>query len=913
MRKWAPYARLRGPGAPPNAQTMRAIRPAYEALGFVGVTIAFRPRRLCGGGSSTIRAFMYKTQLRASLLVAAAISACSDDGTPQDDTGTAGETTQASTGAPGSSTGVPTTGVPTTGEPGTTIVDTTGEPDTSTGPGTTATTTTGDPSTTSTTTTTTGDTTTGDPVAISKGPSKGGSVAANEAGDTLAVANRATGDITLFALGGAAPVIRATVAVGAEPVSVSWHPDNHTLFVVRRVGGFVTRIDDADSDAPTVGASVEVGAEPGMAALTPLGQTLYVSNWVDGTVSVVDTEAMTVSDTIAVGGAPYAVCMTNDGDELEDDETVFVTDFYARAVPGALEATDGARQGRVFRIATADNSISESTLAPLVDAGIPATPGPGVYPNQLYTCTVNLDHVYIGAVGASPKSFMNGTDFHQNVQGLVHALTLADGVEDLTRTINLNARIDPLKAPKRFVAIPHDIAFVPNTEFGYIASLASDSVQRIDWSESPPVAGSMSGTNFLATGKSPTGVAIVGTTAYTYNEVGRSISVIDLVTQMTTAMDIESAPQPADDPGKKTLLGQRFFNTGLARWSANGWVSCASCHPFGTTDNVTWSFPAGPRQTVDTAATFDKSGTHQRILNWTAIFDEIHDFELNTRGVAGGTGAIVSSAMLNPDGSANVAARIDILGPGGIPNPKNAFNHGSARAVATSGATPDEWDNIELYVKTLRTPAARKALVGDPVKGKAVFMAGNCQNCHGGPLWTLSERYFTPLLDTNASLTTLFDAGVLTIGQVRPDQMTTTDTKQLTVIKTDTNGAPHRHVCVVRKVGTFDQKGPDKRGADELRQDGKVAQGTDGFNVPSLLGIATGAPYFHNGSAETLEQALGPQFKAHLQAGNQVFAPLPADLANLIAFITTIDDSTPTIPVPAGQLICPKGFVPKKM
>lgn len=798
--------------------------------------------------------------------------------------------------------------MPTTGDPGTTVVDPTGEPVTSTGPDST----TGDPDSTTTGDASSGGTT-GEPVTVSKRPGKGGSVAANEAGDTLAVANRATGDITLFALGGDTPVIRATVAVGPEPVSVSWHPDNHTLFVVRRVGGFVTRIDDADSDAPSLGASVEVGAEPGMAALAPLGQTLYVSNWVDGTVSVVDTGSMTVSDTITLGGAPYAVCMTNDGDELENDETVFVTDFYARAVPGALEATDGARQGRVFRIDTVDNSVSESTLAPLADAGIPATPGTGVYPNQLYTCIVNLDHVYIGAVGASPKSFMNGTDFHQNVQGLVHALTLADGAEDLTRTINLNARIDPLKAPKRFVAIPHDIAFAPNSDFGYIASLASDSLQRIDWSESPPTAGSMSGTNFLATGKSPTGVAIVGSTAYSYNEVSRSISVIDLATQTTVAVDIQSAPQPADDPGKKALLGQRFFNTGLARWSANGWVSCASCHPFGTTDNITWSFPAGPRQTVDTAATFDKSGTHQRILNWTAIFDEIHDFELNTRGVAGGTGAIVSDAALNPDGSANAAARIDIVGPGGIPNPTNAFNHGSARAVATGGATPDEWDNIELYMKTLRTPAARKQLAGDPVKGKAVFMAGNCQNCHGGPLWTLSERYYTPLLDTNASLTTLFDAGVATIGQVRPDQLTTTDTKQLTVIQTDKNGAPHRHVCVVRKVGTFDQKGPDKRGADEIRQDGKVAQGIDGFNVPSLLGITTGAPYFHNGSAETLEQVFGPQFKAHLQAGNQVFAPLPDDIADLIAFLTTIDDATPTIPVPAGQLICPKGFVPKKL
>ena len=32
------------------------------------------------------------------------------------------------------------------------------------------------------------------------------------------------------------------------------------------------------------------------------------------------------------------------------------------------------------------------------------------------------------------------------------------------------------------------------------------------------------------------------------------------------------------------------------------------------------------------------------MLNWTGIFDEIHDFELNTRGNSGGVGAIVHRA-----------------------------------------------------------------------------------------------------------------------------------------------------------------------------------------------------------------------------------------------------------------------------
>jgi cytochrome c peroxidase len=462
------------------------------------------------------------------------------------------------------------------------------------------------------------------------------------------------------------------------------------------------------------------------------------------------------------------------------------------------------------------------------------------------------------------------------------------------------------------VAVPNDIAFAPNSDFGYYTSLASDSLQRVDYSMGTIVAGSPSGANFLQAGKSPTGVAIVEKTAYVVNEVGRSISVIDLATQTTRIADLESAPQPTNPTEAEILKGQRFFDTGLARWSTNGWVSCASCHPSGTTDNVTWSFPAGPRQSSDLTATFNRDGGVQRILNWTAIFDEVHDFELNTRGVANGTGAIVSDATLNMDGTPNVAARIDIVGPGGTADPQNAFNKGSAAAAAAGGATPDDWDAVEAYIRSLRAPRGRSNLGGDPVAGRAVFLDGNCQFCHGGPLWTLSERYYTPLLDSDASLATLADAGVASVGGVRPDQVSSTDTSMLTVIQNDGNGAPHRHTCVVRKVGTFDADGLGGRGAEEIRQNDMPAQGVDGYNVPSLLGMATGAPYLHNGAAGTLEELLSSTFNGHLTAGNQVFAPSETDKADLIAFILSIDDNTEIIPVPTEQRFCPTGFSPPK-
>ena len=744
----------------------------------------------------------------------------------------------------------------------------------------------------------------GGPIVVAAGPSRSASVAVDDAATTIAVANRGTDDVTFFDM--ATREERARVSVGSEPSAVVFHPSGDRAFVLNAGDGTVSEIIGAGGASPSVRITHAVGPEPMGAALSPTGARLYVSSWTGGAIHIVDTGSGAVSS-IALGGAPYAVCVTNDGDEDDTDETVYVTDFYSRPGEGR-EGTDGSRLGRVFRLDAAGALQSEVRLSPVdvtgVEAAIDAA-GTSAFPNQLYACAIAGDHLYVTSVGASPAAFEGTTDFRQNVHGLVHAVALASNVEVPARTVNLSQLVSPLAAPKRFVAIPISIDFVAGTELAYIASMTSDAVLRVSFEASPPVAGSPSGASFLETAQMPTGIAISGTDAYVYNEVSRALTRIDLATQTTPDLSIEAAPQPASAAEQEELLGLRFFTTGLGRWSSNGWVACAACHPNGTTDNVTWVFPAGPRQTVDTATTFDASGSVQRILNWTAIFDEVHDFELNTRGVANGVGAIVSDVALDN------ANRIDFVGPGGVGNPANAFNVGSSRAVSLSGAKPEDWDAIEAYIRSIRSPRG-DAQGGDAEAGRAVFEMANCQNCHGGALWTLSERYYTPILDGDLRTLTLAEAGIDSVGDVRADQLPTTDTSAMSVLQNDANGPPQRHSCVVRDVGTFDADGPEGRGADEIRQNGGNAQGVDGFNVPSLINVGLGAPYLHNGAAETLEELLDPagDFVDHLRSGNQVFTPNATDIANLIAFLRTIDDETATIAVPAGQRFCPEGVSP---
>ena len=72
------------------------------------------------------------------------------------------------------------------------------------------------------------------------------------------------------------------------------------------------------------------------------------------------------------------------------------------------------------------------------------------------------------------------------------------------------------------------------------------------------------------------------------------------------------------------------------RLSSEGWQNCASCHFNGWTDGVVWQFNSGPRKSVNLAGSFNpQNRDQQKLLNYSAIFDEIEDFEANIRNVSG--------------------------------------------------------------------------------------------------------------------------------------------------------------------------------------------------------------------------------------------------------------------------------------
>jgi hypothetical protein len=152
--------------------------------------------------------------------------------------------------------------------------------------------------------------------------------------------------------------------------------------------------------------------------------------------------------------------------------------------------------------------------------------------------------------------------------------------------------------------------------------------------------------------------------------------------------------------------------------STDGWQACASCHPDGLSDGVVWAFASGPRKSIPLNGTFSPANPagNQRVLNYSAIFDEIEDFELNIRGVSGGAGLIVLPGTTEPD-----------------PNVK-AFDPSNAGRDQLHVGGIGAWDAIVAWQSRIDFEYRRGS---DPPATAGVSRVGSCPSnrwvCHGGP------------------------------------------------------------------------------------------------------------------------------------------------------------------------------------
>ncbi len=825
-------------------------------------------------------------------------------------------------------------------------------------------------------------------------PTNGGAIAVSKDDTVTVAANRMTGDVTIakLDLGGATPLTKVAdieLGAGSEPWAVVIGNDDDTAFVITRKTQTIRKITGLKSTPKLDAASGKLGSEPTGLAISPTGQELYVANWAEGNVTVVKASDLSILKTIDLNDAlaksgvlgpsvtagrpglahPRALVVTNDGNGVDSDETLYVTEFFSQARTDALPTDDSqfdvARQGVVYAVKLSDASVSTITLAPVTDTGFKDSAGntTGCFPNQLSAAALNSGRLYITSVCESPRgptgpvisgTTTNTANFKTQIHAGVFVIDTATNKELPAQGQLLNKAFQKLyddgavadDATRRMPLIPSDLAFAPTTKVAYVTSYGSDAVFRVSYNDDGTLkevgAATQKFISLSPSGNLPVGIAVANAGVATkpfavaINENSRNFSVIALSTQTVSATVASSAATVSDS----NVKGQKFFATGLGRWSfkGQGWNSCQSCHPDGLTDNVTWYFARGPRQTTSLDGTYGdkKDATKRRVLNWSGIFDEVHDFELNTRGNSGGIGAVVWKSSTPPtaddriifDGTAVSGAQKASATPqAGLNGAVSSMVTGVTGVCADGDATCNksalkDWDDIDGFVQKIRAP--KKATNLDAAKvtaGEALYKANNCAACHGGSTWTISRVFYAPN-ETNNAVAGLLRTKEYTLPTGFPAALNpaaNVSARKATLRWPDaaTAGAQDQIQCVLRDVGTFASGGvfPTGIALKEVRADmTTLAQGATGFNPPSLLGMITGAPYFHGGNARTLEEAFGATFQKHHQSLSTLFAPSATEVAQLVAFLSSIDNDSTVIPVPTSGTItfdpdlCPKTF-----
>lgn len=768
--------------------------------------------------------------------------------------------------------------------------------------------------------------------------SKSSTIALSDDRARVAMVNPDDGSLSVFQTSDNSRT--AKVATGGSPSSVVIASDNSTAFVANRADGTVVRVTGIDGGTPSIDATAQVGAEPVGLALSPSGKKLFVAEMAESRVSVIDTKTMEVLESIDVD-RPRALTITNNLDTNDDDETLVVTQFFGVAQPDG-EAKDDGRTGKVRLYSLADLSTYRSLELAPIDSGFPkggvaGNPTVHAFPNQLSAVAIANGRVFVTATDASPEG---PARFDNNVFPVVHVgdlatateITGAGGTTNLARKI-YDAIPSPTATSPRFIPGQlADISFVDESNVAYAIGLTGDVMTRITFGDSVTIGSSqnkqidLAGNDTIGKCQNPTGLVVdsVNMKAYVNCWISRRLGVVALDSQ-SLASTFEASPAPANAEEASIQRGKRFYFTGRGRWSAaqqngaaggEGWSACSSCHPDGYTDNVTWIFASGPRQSTSQDGSFSHGpgAQKQRMFNWTGIFDEHHDFERNTRDVSGGLGVITEAPAQADCGKLDKETQVSLAGISGMAKPLKELQD-----AALCGHK--DWDDIDNFVKTIAPVKARKATAAEAVtRGRQLFVDGGCAKCHGGAGWTVSRRFFTPAAATQTSLgtTTFSIPGFFpATWMYKQDPNPTAPVDRFFVsgqpaIAADDTGAADiavgvpQSACSTRNVGTFGAPMDTQRTMDlEVRPNAGVltrAQGRSGYNVPSLYGLALGAPYLHHGQAPTLKDLFtDARWQFHTTAGNANFSVVlggAGKVDDLVAFLLSIDASTAEIELP---------------
>ena len=538
--------------------------------------------------------------------------------------------------------------------------------------------------------------------------------------------------------------VQYEVSVGADPRALALDQASN-LWVTCHDADLIDILRSADGsrlDSIQTG----YGSAPFGMAFSPSGNTAYVSMYGGGELRAYDAPTRTEVGRAALGPTPRAIAVSGDGSRI------LVTRFLSHRDDGEVWDIDASTftLTRTLRIPKFGGTANRDTTAS----------GRGTA-NYLAGIVLSPDssQAWIASTKANAE---RGLFFH-------------DDLDQDNSVRNIISRID-LTSGQFVDAIDMDnsdsataLAYSPLGDYLFVTLQGNNELIVLDMLKAEGSVGLGAFVTRVDVGLAPQGVCMDPTAqrAITKDFMDRSVTALDLAAFFATGditLPSTNASTVANESlAAEVLLGKQiFYNASDPRMSAEGYLSCATCHVDGGHDGRVWDFTGRGEGFRNTTTLRGRSGTAQGNVHWTANFDEIQDFENDIRGAFGGRGFL---------SDADFATTSDPLG------------------VPKAGREPD-LDALAAYVTSLAPSTVPRSphrmtngwMTMDALMGKAIAQQLNCAACHSG----------STLTDSSSGTVTLHNVGTLrtTSGNRRGQTLTGIDTPTL---KGLWNTAPYLH------------------------------------------------------------------------------------------------------------------------
>jgi YVTN family beta-propeller protein len=529
------------------------------------------------------------------------------------------------------------------------------------------------------------------------------------------------------------------------------NPESHTLSLL-------------NTETLTVTAEIPVGRLPRSVAVSSEGRA-YVANQGSDDISVVDLKAQKVIHTIPVGDRPSGIVLSPDERFLalseNGDDTVryldaqtLVTTLVIRVEdrPYGLSFTPDGRSllvshlysGRVTRIAF----WPYTQYLPLIN---PSNSGRGEQGQGSVEFDTQITISTWPNVAPAPSVVVNGDGSRAYLpQTMAHGL-------------GLNTQFDTTVFPKVSV-----IDLVNNTheKSEHISLPETDRPVGLPWDAAlSPDEGELwvvnSASNdtsvidirqptrprragHIAVGDNPRGIVLSpdGKKAYVNNTLAGTVTVID-----TAALTVTQTVEVAQIPLPPLLLeGKRlFYSSARSDLAQAAWISCNSCHVEGEHDGRTWQL-----QFLGQVPPGEKPVI---VRNTTSLLGMVQTYPLRW------------SAEWDESADSEFSVRFEQFGTGLIQDGQMHPTLGAPNQGRSAGL-----DALAAFIDSLVAPERGHIFNETELRGRALFesQGTGCINCHPPPVYTDLKvhdvgtaggpgEWFGPLIDT-PTLRFLYDS-----------------------------------------------------------------------------------------------------------------------------------------------------------